>query len=36
MGYSSWNDCASEITEARVKNITAALISTGLAAKGVR
>jgi len=34
MGYSSWNDCASEITEARIKNITLALISTGLAAKG--
>ena len=34
MGYSSWNDCASEITEARVKNITRAMISTGLAAKG--
>ena len=34
MGYSSWNDCASEITEARVKNITLAMISTGLAAKG--
>ena len=34
MGYSSWNDCASEITEARIKNITKALISTGLAAKG--
>ena len=35
MGYSSWNDCASEITAARIKNITTALISTGLAAKGV-
>ena len=34
MGYSSWNDCASEITEARIKNVTTALISTGLAAKG--
>ena len=34
MGYSSWNDCASEITEERIKNVTTALISTGLAAKG--
>jgi hypothetical protein len=34
MGYSSWNDCASEITEARIKNVTTTLISTGLAAKG--
>jgi len=34
LGYSSWNDCASEVTEERIKNITKALISTGLAAKG--
>ena len=34
MGYSSWNDCASEVTEERIKNITTHLISTGLAAKG--
>jgi len=34
MGYSSWNDCASEITEARVKQVTKAFIDTGLAAKG--
>ena len=34
MGYSSWNDCASEITEERIKNVTTALIKTGLAAKG--
>ena len=34
MGYSSWNDCASEITEERIKNVTTALINTGLAAKG--
>jgi len=34
MGYSSWNDCASEITEERIKNVTSALIATGLAAKG--
>ena len=34
MGYSSWNDCASEITEARIKNVTTALIRSGLAAKG--
>jgi hypothetical protein len=34
MGYSSWNDCASEITEERIKNVTTALIETGLAAKG--
>jgi len=34
MGYSSWNDCASEITEARIKNVTRALIDSGLAAKG--
>jgi len=34
MGYSSWNDCASEVTEERIKNVTLALISTGLAEKG--
>jgi alpha-galactosidase len=34
MGYSSWNDCVSEITEARIKSMTRALIDTGLAAKG--
>ena len=34
MGYSSWNDCASEVTEVRIKRVTKALISTGLAAKG--
>ena len=36
MGYSSWNDCASEVTEARIKKVTRALIDTGLAAKGYR
>eukprot|EP00937_MAST-01D_sp_MAST-1D-sp2_P001575 g1575.t1 len=34
MGYSSWNDCASEIHEQRVKAIADGLIKTGLAAKG--
>ena len=34
MGYSSWNDCASEVTEERIKNVTRHLIKTGLAAKG--
>ena len=34
MGYCSWNDCASEVTEQRIKNVTRALISSGLAAKG--
>ena len=34
MGYSSWNDCASAVTERRIKNVTRHLISTGLAAKG--
>ena len=34
MGYSSWNDCASEVTEVRIKRVTKALIDTGLAAKG--
>ena len=34
MGYSSWNDCASEIHEDRVKSIAQGLIDTGLAAKG--
>jgi len=34
MGYSSWNDCASQVTEDRIKNATLALISTGLSAKG--
>ena len=34
MGYSSWNDCASEVTEARIKQVTKHMISTGLAAKG--
>jgi alpha-galactosidase len=34
MGYSSWNDCASQVTEERIKNATLHLISTGLAAKG--
>lgn len=34
MGYSSWNDCASEVTEARIKATTLALIKTGLASKG--
>ena len=34
LGYSSWNDCASEVTEERIKNVTRHLISTGLAAKG--
>ena len=34
MGYSSWNDCASNVTEARIKQTAQALIRTGLAAKG--
>ena len=34
MGYCSWDDCASEVTEQRIKNVTRALISSGLAAKG--
>ena len=34
MGYSSWNDCASEVTEERIKNVTRHFIETGLAAKG--
>ena len=33
MGYSSWNDCASNVTEARIKQTALALIKTGLAAK---
>eukprot|EP00042_Codosiga_hollandica_P033938 m.233308 g.233308 ORF g.233308 m.233308 type:complete len:553 (+) comp54289_c0_seq2:1-1659(+) len=36
MGYSSWNDCSSDVTEQRIINITNALIQTGLAAKGYR
>ena len=34
LGYSSWNDCASQVTEERIKNVTKHLIETGLAAKG--
>jgi hypothetical protein len=34
MGYSSWNDCSSDVTEAHIKNITQFLLSSGLAAKG--
>ena len=34
MGYSSWNDCASQVTEERIKNVTRHFIETGLAAKG--
>jgi alpha-galactosidase len=34
MGYSSWNDCASAVTERRIKNVTRQLIDKGLAAKG--
>lgn len=34
MGYCSWNDCASEVTELRIRRVTRALIETGLAAKG--
>lgn len=34
MGYSSWNDCSSDVSEERIKNITAALLRTGLAANG--
>ena len=34
MGYSSWNDCASQVTEKRIKNITTHMINTGLALKG--
>ena len=36
LGYCSWNDCASEVTEKRIKRVTRALIDTGLAAKGFR
>ena len=36
LGYCSWNDCASEVTEQRIKRVTRALIDTGLAAKGYR
>ena len=36
MGYCSWNDCASEVTEERIKRVTRALIDSGLAAKGYR
>ena len=34
MGYSSWNDCASEVTEKRIKAVATHMITTGLAAKG--
>ena len=34
MGYSSWNDCASEVTEKRIRQVTKNFIDTGLAAKG--
>lgn len=34
MGYSSWNDCASNVTAERIKYIVKALTDTGLAAKG--
>jgi len=34
MGYSSWNDCSSDVSEARIKNITQGLLKTGLAGKG--
>lgn len=34
LGYSSWNDCASQVTEERIKNVTRHFIETGLAAKG--
>eukprot|EP01113_Clastostelium_recurvatum_P031253 TRINITY_DN3884_c0_g1_i1.p1 TRINITY_DN3884_c0_g1~~TRINITY_DN3884_c0_g1_i1.p1 ORF type:complete len:416 (-),score=85.02 TRINITY_DN3884_c0_g1_i1:74-1321(-) len=34
MGYSTWNDCSSNITEARVKFMADAMVSTGLARLG--
>src|SRR5215469_13558190 len=34
MGYSSWMDTSSAVSEERIKNITKGLIRTGLAAKG--
>ena len=30
LGYCSWNDCASEVTEQRIKRVTRALIDTCL------
>lgn len=34
MGYSSWNDCGSVVTEAHIKATAQYMISSGLAAKG--
>ena len=34
MGYSSWNDCGSVVTEAHIKATATAMIESGLAAKG--
>ena len=33
MGYSSWNDCGSVVTEAHIKATANYMISSGLAAK---
>ena len=34
MGYNSWNDCASNVSETHIKSVARGLITTGLAAKG--
>ena len=34
MGYSSWNDCGSVVTEEHIKATATYMISSGLAAKG--
>ena len=34
MAYSSWNDCSSNVTDARMRFIAEALVSTGLAKAG--
>ena len=34
MGYSSWNDCGSVVTEAHIKATASYMVSSGLAAKG--
>ena len=34
MGYSSWNDCGSVVTEEHIKATAEYMISSGLAAKG--
>jgi alpha-galactosidase len=36
MGYSSWNDCGSVVTEAHIKATASYMISSGLAAKGYK